>query len=307
MPDVTPCHAWPPQGERARKRKKQPSESWRREAIATFSLSGSEAGGWTVYIYIYIYMYTYVCMYIYIYICVYMYMSWVADLRVGRSQLPCVYMTHVRVLLSFQQATFQTNTHDNRKTCSYCFVSIEIMRCRLLEWMLDRPMNNADSLPSVYDRLIDWWKSCVTCTAWMTDGWWVGLSHTNRKEAMFHTNHADKRSYVSHWSCRVYHMTVMQIISHYCPTILLSYHAHYHIILLWCRLYHTSHADYPLPLDRREFPSCGAPSRLRRLGAYVYVYIYIYIYIICIYVCIYIYIYIYIERERERERDDTRL
>ena len=44
-----------------------------------------------------------------------------------------------RILLSFQQPTFQRFTHQHHKARSYCFVSRETLTCRLLKWWLDRP------------------------------------------------------------------------------------------------------------------------------------------------------------------------
>ena len=87
--------------------------------------------------------------YIYIYIYTYAYTVCFFDLsktyKLTVSHVPVADIVHVRVLPSFQQLAFQhITTHQWLFSCTYtviCFVLSGILKCRLLKWLLDHPMN----------------------------------------------------------------------------------------------------------------------------------------------------------------------
>ena len=56
---------------------------------------------------------------------------------------------HVRVWLSFQQPTLQeiTKKNDDCSAAMQLFVSSEILKCRLLKWLLDHPMKYVKHVP----------------------------------------------------------------------------------------------------------------------------------------------------------------
>ena len=62
--------------------------------------------------------------------------------------LPTGAKLHARALRSFRQPAFEkvvTNSYCVFETCSFVFVSSELLTCRLLKWLLDHPMKHTHS------------------------------------------------------------------------------------------------------------------------------------------------------------------